>query len=125
MSNPYNNDSVAFESDRIIKKWRGGYAGLFTYRVSHRCLVIRIDSEQLGERYLPDLLGKYLHINCFDCRYIAGPFEWENCSFEIERSGKDESGQRFMLRDSINNFVLDCGYIEAHEYGKSKLEEAG
>jgi hypothetical protein len=87
----------------FIDRWRGGEAMIWTYSVSHRKLVVRVQQE--GRR------GN-LHITCGEVQFIHGPTKWLNSSFEVVYlPEKDE----YLLRDRKADFEVWAGIVGVAE----------
>jgi hypothetical protein len=86
----------------LVNRWLGGTAKLWSYSVSLRSLVIRIEAE--GRR------GN-LHIGCGDVSHITGPTKWDNAHIEIESADKDT----WIVRDRRAGFEVRAGTVGAAE----------
>ena len=63
-----------------LDKWRGATARIWSYSISHKLLIIRLES---------DLRNGNLHLRCGDVQSIRCPTEWKNANLKIEAN---ESG---------------------------------
>jgi hypothetical protein len=95
--------SLDFEKcTRLLSTWRGGFANLWEYTITHGRLVIRLVSESIPGN---------LHIICGDCRRISGPTVWTDAEFALSVKDNDDGHRLFSLSDSNAGFEVICGIV--------------
>ncbi len=88
----------------LLKRWRGGYARFWSYSVSHRSFVIRI--ERAG-------VEGNLEIGCH-AEYLCGPTAWDNADIEISI----EPNVGYVIQDRAAGVRIVGGPVSLAEHVK-------
>jgi len=92
----------------LLQRWRRAEACLWSYTVSHRMLMIRLQK--------PDQPLENLSLWVGDVQYIQAPTSWSHSDIELSVDGKDEFGDDvLLLTDRTANVCILGGIIEVAE----------
>lgn len=96
------------ETNRLLEKWNGGDAKLWSYRVSFQELVIRIEKSEVRGN---------LHVVCKPCLSLVLPrVFWKDCLIKIAVVSCDELlGATFRVEDPSVGVVIECMGVHFHE----------
>lgn len=98
---------------KMLERWQGARAKLWSYSVSHKVLTLRV--ERAGVR------GN-LHIGCADLSYLRAPEHWDNCHIDIDLVDDDSRFPNFVVRDRDADVEIVCGVAEIAENVKPIYE---
>lgn len=87
----------------LLERWRGFTASLWSIRVPHASLTIRVEREDSNH---------FLEIACLGPISIHAPFAWKNSCIAVDR----EVGGIYRLHDARNDVNIRMDAIEVKEH---------